>query len=104
MTYWRPSARRILNVTNSASGQALGNNNPPSRFYGTANMGIGKDPAHRLDVGGSIKGKGLITHVNAGAISDAQFDTIEDGMIAVDSFNNRIGVRIGGVWEYVAAA
>lgn len=47
---------------------------------------------------------GLATKVIAAAVNDGYFDTNPppDGTMAVDSANNRIYVRVGGVWKYAA--
>lgn len=45
---------------------------------------------------------GIVTYTKAGAPVDGDFTTAQDGMVVVDTTNNRIYVRIGGVWKYAA--
>jgi hypothetical protein len=42
------------------------------------------------------------TFVKAGAPTDSDIPSPEDGAIVVDSANNRLWVRVGGVWKYVS--
>lgn len=65
--------------------------------------------AIRNNVGGDFQATGAVTgtqsvgaRVIGAAINDGYFDTPTDGRIAVDSSNNRLYVRVGGVWKYVA--
>jgi hypothetical protein len=50
-----------------------------------------------LFVGGAVA-----TGVKAGAPVDADVNTPTDGMIRLDSTNNRIYARVGGAWRYAA--
>lgn len=45
---------------------------------------------------------GLATLVKAGIPVDGDFPTAIDGLIALDSTNNRAYFRLGGVWKYAA--
>jgi len=46
---------------------------------------------------------GLATFIKAGTVSDSDFtDTAVDGALAVDSSDNRMYVRSGGTWKYIA--
>lgn len=48
-------------------------------------------------------GDGVTTKVVSGVVSDASFSvTPSDGTMAIDSVNNQLYVRIGGVWRKVA--
>ncbi len=40
--------------------------------------------------------------IKAGVSADADFNSPQDGLIALDSTNNRVYFRIGGVWKYAA--
>jgi hypothetical protein len=45
---------------------------------------------------------GLRTKVKAGIPADGDFTVVGSGLIAVDSTNNRLYVRVGATWMYVA--
>ena len=45
---------------------------------------------------------GLATYVKAGTVSDADFANPVDGMIAIDSLDNRVYFRSAGTWSYAA--
>lgn len=46
---------------------------------------------------------GVVTKSKAGALSDADFTTDTTGLIAVDTTNNRIYIRVGAAsWRYAA--
>jgi hypothetical protein len=60
------------------------------------------NPDADLDVKGQAFTDGVSTFVKAGAPVDGDFTYIEDGMLAVDSTNNRLYVRVGSVWKYAA--
>jgi len=47
-------------------------------------------------------GGAVVTGVKAGAPVDADVNTPTDGMIRLDSTNNRIYARVGGTWRYAA--
>ena len=69
------------------------------------NVGINTtSPSYKLDVSGIIRSTaGLSTFVKAGTISDTDFtETALDGLMAVDSTDNRLYVRSGGIWKYIA--
>ncbi len=38
----------------------------------------------------------------AGVLADADFNDAQDGLLALDSTNNRVYFRIGGAWKYAA--
>lgn len=38
----------------------------------------------------------------AGVLADADFNDAQDGLLALDSANNRVYFRVGGVWKYAA--
>ncbi len=79
--------------------------NGTNNTLSTGNVGIAtKSPSYRLDVSGIIRSTaGLSTFVKAGTISDTDFtETALDGLMAVDSTDNRLYVRSGGVWKYIA--
>jgi hypothetical protein len=73
--------------------------------YGFWRLGINKGgtaPAADLDVNGQVRTKGVSTLTKAGVPNDGDFVTgANDGMLAVDTTNNKIYVRIGGVWKSV---
>jgi hypothetical protein len=50
-----------------------------------------------LKVMGAIR-----TFVKAGAPTDSDIPSPEDGAIVIDSANNRLWVRVNGVWKYVS--
>lgn len=43
---------------------------------------------------------GVVTKVNAGAVSDATFTVDTDGLLAIDSSNGRLYFRYGSGWHY----
>ncbi len=61
-------------------------------------------PAIQVDSGyGEIVGlNGVVTKVKAGAPIDGDFNNPQSGMIAVDTTNNRIYVRVGTTWRFAA--
>lgn len=61
-------------------------------------------PAVQVDAGfGEIVGlNGVVTKVKAGIPTDADFDNEQSGMIAVDTTNSRIYVRVGTTWKFAA--
>jgi hypothetical protein len=58
------------------------------------------NPAADLDVNGQAFTNGVSTFVKAGIPVDGDFTFYESGMIAVDSTNNRLYVRVGSTWKY----
>lgn len=57
-----------------------------------------------LNVQGLINGtqNGIATYVKAGTISDSDFTTATNGLMAIDSTNGRLYLRSGGSWNYIA--
>jgi len=47
---------------------------------------------------------GLVVRTKAGAPTDADFTSPVDGLVAVDTTNNKIYVRIGGAWKSVTVS
>lgn len=44
---------------------------------------------------------GVATKTKAGAPTDADFTTPVDGLLAVDTTNSKLYIRIGGVWKAI---
>lgn len=61
-----------------------------------------------IGVAGSLRPRNVFiagavaTGVKAGAAIDADVNSPADGMLRVDSTNNRLYVRVGGTWRYAA--
>lgn len=57
-----------------------------------------------LNVQGLINGtqNGIATYVKAGTISDSDFTTATNGLMAIDSTNGRLYLRSDGSWNYIA--
>lgn len=51
-------------------------------------------------VGGKYQSVAL--PVKAGALDDADFNTVQNGLMALDSTNNRVYFRVGGAWKYAS--
>jgi hypothetical protein len=65
-------------------------------------FGNAATPVSHMYVTGEVEGRGLATSTKAGAAVDGDFFFPVNGMIAVDSTNNRLYVRHGGAWHFVA--
>lgn len=55
-----------------------------------------------MNTGGVNARGGLHIFTKAGAITDGDFDVATDGLVGVDTSNNRFYVRHGGSWHYSA--
>lgn len=47
---------------------------------------------------------GIVAFTKAGAPVDGDFNSPQDGLLAIDTTNSKIYVRIGGVWKAVTVA
>lgn len=63
-------------------------------YYNAANQLITDDQLVCTD--------GIVTKVKAGALGDGDFTVDTDGLIGIDSTNNRIYYRYGGGWHFAA--
>ena len=90
-------------IGNGSNSVTLGNTSITKTIL-QGKVGISNSPSYKLDVSGIIRSTaGLSTFVKAGTISDTDFtETALDGLMAVDSTDNRLYVRSGGIWKYIA--
>lgn len=77
---------RDINITGTGPSQKFGNSGVPTARYSL-------DP----ELNDALQ----ILHLNAGAVSDGQFDVAPtSGAIGLDTTNNRLYVRVGSTWRY----
>ncbi len=90
-------------IGNGSNSVTLGNTSITKTIL-QGKVGISSSPSYKLDVAGIIRSTaGLSTFVKAGVISDTDFtETALDGLMAVDSTDNRLYIRSGGIWKYIA--
>jgi hypothetical protein len=91
-----PNRRKYLRIGSSGDLQVLDN--------AWSKELLNLTEAGRLSVYGNIRSSvgSVKAKVKAGAPSDADFPEAEDGLVVADTTNNRIWVRVGGVWRYAA--
>jgi hypothetical protein len=91
------SYRRFVITADGYIAWGPGSADLDTRLYRASSGLLALGTGNGLRVPGAVR-----TFVKAGAPTDSDIPSPEDGAIVVDSANNRLWVRVGGVWKYVS--
>ena len=103
------NAGRTLRITGGGS-VVLGDTGTDRFSFNVSGFTCATDNTYDIGASGANRPRNLYlagavaTKIKAGAPVDGDFTNPVDGMIAVDSTNNKLWARVGGAWKGVAIA
>lgn len=104
----RVAFRRVVNENDVGTlhvwGAQLGLGNRPNCYIATTNNTVSKQNVNWSAFQLNATDDGVVIPSNAGGFTDSFFDVDTNGLLGSDSSNNRIYVRVGGNWRWVATS